>query len=134
MIIVGLSAFYHDSSCCLLRNGKLIAAGTSVDPIYFSSISDDTLCGIGAFDELICDTHNDGTGIAPQEGDWGHIRFNADSDDNSLITRSVFRYSGNGSNGAIYLPNASPELSYITFTDNYINGVELEVDGGLSQI
>lgn len=26
MNIIGLSAFYHDSSCCLLRDGKLIAA------------------------------------------------------------------------------------------------------------
>jgi uncharacterized repeat protein (TIGR01451 family) len=112
-------------------DGKLIASGTSTNPIYFSSYKDDTLCGIGAFDENICDTHNDGS-TAGAVFDWGNIEFNSGSDDTSIITRAVIRYSGNraygqadNDDGAIRLINASPNLSYITFADNYINGVEI---------
>ena len=64
-------------------DGKLVAAGTMTNPIYFTSYLDDTVCGIGAFDEPICDTHNDGDGIAAQTGDWGSIFFNSGSDDSS---------------------------------------------------
>ena len=30
MIILGISAFYHDSSACILQNGKIVAVGTTV--------------------------------------------------------------------------------------------------------
>ena len=111
-------------------NGKLTVAGTITDPIYFSSTKDDTLCGVGAFDEAICDTNSNGASMGTK-GDWGHIVFNAGSDDDSIISRAVVRYSGRDNDyfgiddGAIFLTNASPELSFITFTDNYINGVEI---------
>lgn len=103
----------------LLVEGKLIAQGTANDPIYFTSYFDDAVGG---------DT--DGTAQAPLVGDWGSIWFDEDSDDTSEITRTVIRYSGKDSggtinDGAILLDNASPQLSYITFTDNYINAVEL---------
>src|SRR5690606_20511012 len=90
------------------------------NPIYCTSYYDDTIGG---------DT--DGTSTSPLVGDWGNILFNSGSDDTSLITRTVIRYSGSASgsfvdDGAIFLTNASPELSNITFTDNYINGVEID--------
>jgi uncharacterized repeat protein (TIGR01451 family) len=111
-------------------DGKLSVPGTSDNPVYFSSYLDDVLCGVGAFDEGICDSHNDGSS-AGAVGDWGNIQFNSGSDDTSTITRAVIRYSGQdycciNNDGAIRLDNASPILSYITFTDNYINGVQIQ--------
>jgi hypothetical protein len=111
----------------IIVDGKLVVSGTVSSPIHFSSIYDDTLCGIGASDEDICDTHNDGTTTAPLAGDWGHIRFNGGSDDTSIITRAVIRFSGEDwsglVDGAIWLSNASPNIAYTAFLNNY-RGIE----------
>ena len=110
-------------------DGKLMASGTITEPIHFASYRGDTLCGVGAFGEDICDTQSDGP-TAGAVGDWGAIRFNSGSDDDSTITRAVIRHSGRADNnfiddGSILLNNASPNLSYITFDKNYINGVKI---------
>jgi hypothetical protein len=108
-------------------DGKLVAAGTPTDLIYFSSVFDDTLCGIGASDEGICDTHNDAA-TAPAVGNWGAIVFNGGSDDSSIITRAVIRYSGSDylsyiDDGAIRLIDASPTISRTRLVNNY-RGIE----------
>ncbi len=112
--------------------GRLNASGTAVNPIYFSSHKDDTLCGIGAFNEEICDSNNDGTSTGAV-GDWSNIEFYNSSDDTSVITYAVIRYSGRDNwgsspinDGAIRLKNGSPNLSYITFSDNFINAVQIQ--------
>jgi len=110
-------------------NGKLTAAGVPDAPIYFTSIHDDGVCGVGAAGEAVCATLG-GSETEPHLGDWGHIRFQPGSDDDSLIARANIRYSGSNfgdrsDDGAIYLDNASPVLSHISFMHNYINGVEL---------
>ena len=46
MNIVGVSAFYHDSSCCLLRNGKLVAA---VQEERFSRLKHDRSLPVQSF-------------------------------------------------------------------------------------
>lgn len=46
MNIIGLSAFYHDSSCCLLRDGKLIAAAAEE---RFSRLKHDARLPVQAF-------------------------------------------------------------------------------------
>ena len=46
MNIVGLSAFYHDSSCCLLRNGQLLAAAAEE---RFSRVKHDAGLPVQAF-------------------------------------------------------------------------------------
>jgi hypothetical protein len=117
-------------STSLYINGKLMADGTQVAPITFTSEKDDSVCGVGAADELICDTNNDGAGSVAAVNDWGWIEFGSSSDASSVIRRMVIRYSGwdwdpyyNGA--AIRLNNVSPILENITFTDNYRNAVEI---------
>ncbi len=46
MNIIGISAFYHDSSCCLLRNGELVAAAAEE---RFSRIKHDAGLPVQAF-------------------------------------------------------------------------------------
>ena len=117
-------------SASLHVKGKLISDGTQTAPITFTSIRDDDICGIGATDERICDSNNDGTGSGAAANDWGWIEFSSSSDANSLIRRTSIRFSGYDSSvyssgAAIRLNNVSPTLANITFADNWVNAVEV---------
>ena len=116
----------------LFIHGKLTADGTVAAPIYFTSEKDDTVCGVGASDEAVCDTDN--VVGSPATSDWGFIEFEAGSSDTSSLTRAVLRYGGHGypsgsgtaySLGVIRLLNASPTLDNLSMTQNYRNAAEL---------
>lgn len=119
----------------LLVDGTLLAEGTAAHPVFFSSIRDDTLCGVGAFDEPVCDTDNGGEST-PAVGDWGRIQFNPGSDGSS-ISRAVIAYSGASelepvsldpilADPPLLLDNAAPTLANISFTANLTNGAQLK--------
>ncbi|WP_129633798.1 clostripain-related cysteine peptidase [Candidatus Oscillochloris fontis] len=122
-----------DANAGMFIFGKLTANGTFSAPIFFTSEKDDTVCGYGAFDELVCDTDN-AVG-EPNTGNWGIIEFEDSSDNTSSLTRAVLRYGGYGNPygngesfnfGIVRLRNASPTLDYLSMSNNYRNGVELE--------
>ncbi len=46
MNIIGLSAFYHESACCLLQEGRLVAA---VSEERFSRVKNDPRLPVQAF-------------------------------------------------------------------------------------
>ncbi|MES1245984.1 MAG: carbamoyltransferase N-terminal domain-containing protein [Acidobacteriota bacterium] len=46
MIVVGISAFYHDAACCLLRDGRLVAAAQEE---RFSRVKHDARLPVSAF-------------------------------------------------------------------------------------
>jgi hypothetical protein len=108
----------------LYVNGKLVANGTTIHPVYFTSWKDDALCG---------DTNSDGTASVADVGDWGWIEFGPDSDPASSIQYAEFHYGGfyNAGvygvqwNAPIRLNKISPTLENITFQDNYRNAVEI---------
>jgi len=115
----------------LFVHGKLIADGTQALPITFTSLRDDTVCGMGASNEPICDSNNDGAITDPATGDWGYIEFGSDSDASSVIRRAVLSYAGKEYfpysdywRGAIRLDNASPTISYVLFRSNH-HGLDL---------
>ncbi len=56
-------------------NSKLVVNGTETNPVTFTSTKDDTICAIGAANEPICDSNNDGSATAPGTNDWGFIMF-----------------------------------------------------------
>jgi len=101
-------------------NGKLTADGTQSAPITFTSEKDDTVCGVGAAGENICDTNNDGSASVPAANDWGRIEFGSGSDSTSIIRRAIIRYGGAG----VKLNAVSPTISYALFKTNY-HGMEL---------
>lgn len=125
-----------DKNISLLIDGQISVLGTRNKPVYFSSIKDDSVCGVGAFDEAICDTNGDDSleeESVAQIGDWGQIRFSSSSASSSTIERAIIRYSGNNSgisvdDSAIYLDGASPAILYSVLTQNY-RGIETQNRG-----
>ena len=91
----------------LIINGKLSADGTQAAPITFTSVKDDTVCGIGSANEPICDTNNDLTGSVPAPDDWGSIEFGSSSNATSTIRRAIIRYSGYNSSTTVRRFNSS---------------------------
>ena len=75
-----------DGNKLMAVNGKLIVQGTPSNPVYITSLKDDTLGG---------DTNGDGVASSPQPGDWGHINFRDPSTDaENLIENTVIQYGG----------------------------------------
>jgi hypothetical protein len=101
----------------LFVDGKLMAAGTASQPIYFTSYRDDSVGG---------DT--DGDSSSGGSGDWNWIQFNANSDDTSLIEYAIIRYGGGdrwrrGVYGNVYLRDASPTIRHSTLAHSEGAGV-----------
>ena len=101
----------------LFVDGKLMAAGTASQPIYFTSYRDDSAGG---------DTNGDSSSGA--RGDWNWIQFNANSDDTSLIEYAIIRYGGGdrwrrGVYGNVYLRDASPTIRHSTLAHSEGAGV-----------
>ena len=75
-----------DSGGVLSIDGKIEVNGTVADPVYFTSIKDDSIGG---------DTDNDGGGFSPEIGDWDYLLINQ-GDSPSVINNAVERYSSQG--------------------------------------
>jgi hypothetical protein len=106
-----------NSNVTLFVDGKLVAAGTASQPIYFTSYRDDSAGG---------DTNGDSSSGA--RGDWNWIQFNAISDDTSLIEYAIIRYGGGdrlqrGVFGNVYLRDASPTIRNTTLAHSAGAGV-----------
>ncbi len=99
----------YDSTLRMFANGILNAQGTEDQPIYFTSVRDDSVAG---------DTNSDGAFTTPAGGDWGYMRL---SDNDSVLDHCIIRYGGlrddDGGSGEswrnymIWCYGASPAIS-----------------------
>lgn len=111
--------------------GKLVAQGATAAPILFTSVGDDSVCGLGAADEPICDTNNDTTGSVPHPGDWRWIYFDGVSDPDSVLARAIIRYGGRHDEyhdswaAPVRFRSVVPTLENISFEHNYRNAAAI---------
>lgn len=121
--------------------GLLNMQGSELQPITVTSEHDDTVCGIGAGGEPVCDTNDNATATIAQAGDWRWIEFNQESDPSSAIRHAAIRYGGQnevpGDNhwrAPIRMFNVVPVLENITLEYNHRNAAQLIGGDWTSQI
>ncbi|WP_287158318.1 hypothetical protein [Chloroflexus sp.] len=91
----------------LVIQGELIVNGTEDNPVYFTSIRDDTLGG---------DTDNET--VIPQPGNWQHLQFQSGS--NGTLRNMEVRYGGGYSTAMLQLDvNATVSIQNSFFKHGY---------------
>ena len=122
----GVTVKFEDQLDDLRIWGRLIAEGTTAEPIIFTSARDDARGG---------DTNNDGS-TAPGTQNWGgiHLDFDGTLPPSSLSdviisyggsTTSVFGGSGLG-HALLVDGRTQPTMTSVLMHDNRVNGVSLE--------
>ena len=88
----------------IINSGKILANGTAVNRITFTSIADDSVCG---------DTNGDGTTTTPQKGDWLNVYLNGGT--GHSVKYCDFLYAGANDGGyrcAVVISIAGPSFTF----------------------
>jgi len=105
------------------NNGKIIALGTSLKPIIFTSYKDDSFVG---------DTNGDGNSTIPDIGDWKNIHIIGESNF-SQFEFCEFYYGGSDNEGTIILDNDT-QVSVSNCVIAHNNGIQGALDAGKAGI
>ncbi|MFA6469388.1 MAG: right-handed parallel beta-helix repeat-containing protein [Bacteroidota bacterium] len=86
-------------------DGTIIANGTAVDPIVFTSYRDSFY---GGKTNLLSDN------TAPVPNDWQYVRLYTNTSNASILNYCIFKYGGQGGNGNLFMSNDIVMLNPIT--------------------
>lgn len=100
-------------------NGKILASGTELKPIIFTSYLDDNFGG---------DTNDDGNTTFPDSGDWKNLNI-IGANNSSTFEYCEFYYGGSDDEGTIILDNDT-QVSIIHCDIAHNNGVQGALDAG----
>lgn len=120
-IDAGVTMRFEGSDTDLIVNGRLLASGTAEQPVYFTSLRDDTRGG---------DAGNDGT-TSPGPSNWGGVVLNYDSTQPaSSLVNVVVSYGGSTTYGAYSYPilvngRTQPTVSAVSLLNNRRNALAL---------
>ena len=103
-------------------DGALVAQGTNVDKVVFSSWRDDNYGG---------DTNNDGNNSQPSPGDWRGIWFNG-SNESSRLGWTVEAYGGYGNESGVHVQDCNLDFSECIIINNLDRGVKVSGTGNLT--
>jgi len=101
--------------------GGLLAQGTPLDKVIFTSYRDDAYGG---------DTNQDGIQSLPALGDWGNIVFST-ANPASRLGWTVVSYGGNGGAAAVAVNNCDLEFSDCIVIHNLNRGIAVDPTGTL---
>jgi len=121
----GVIVKFETTVADILVNGRLVADGTELQPIIFTSGRDDRF-GLGTSK----DTNNDGATV-PGPGSWGGIQLDAPgSGAASVLDFVVINFGGYLNSNAVSFPvlidgRVQPNITNLTLASNRINGLGL---------
>lgn len=95
--------------------GGLLAQGTALAPVEFTSEWDDTVGG---------DTNNNGSGNSPYAGVWGGVQF-ASASSGSILEHCRFSYGGWGVAGLVGIDHAGVSLTDCTVRRSSSGGLRV---------
>ncbi|MFZ4522463.1 MAG: right-handed parallel beta-helix repeat-containing protein [Bacteroidales bacterium] len=105
------------NSANIYVDGGFKTDGVALQKVVFTSLKDDN-------EGNPFDTNGDGNATAPDEGNWGNIKFKATSDDlYCKINYTIVKYGGNTGEGCITFENAGGQINHSTITDSYYYGL-----------
>lgn len=113
--------FYNDAGLIISENAKILAQGTTTDPIVFTHLYDDSYGG---------DMNNDATSTAPYPGSWFGLRVESTTNNDSVFDNVIVRYGGKidvEGRANLYVKETSALVTNSVFEYSLIHGLNLAI-------
>lgn len=101
-IDAGVTVAFNVNTASLVINGKIVAQGSSGNPITFTSNS-----------------------ATPAKGDWQDIQLVGGNNSSSILSYVTISYGGRTNSRSLYISSASPHIDNLTLLNSYSDGIRI---------